>query len=254
MVSNTNDTNTTTETPTAMGRLLDVSPLGGEIIDRGPMPVTLKPVFDRTDWESVAATLTIGEGLGKRDITLNPSELLKLSERLNYLTETILDASFKRAEKAVEAKAGEWHGVVRRRRIHRPTRPNGTRRTAVPRDLLRHGTGRHTPACRAHHQDRPARHAKRNQPGTQTRQGGGMTWHIYVSTYPSNRPHPAKTARFQRFQTTERCNRAVFKCTETGRSSHAPGGCRHRMSDFRVPFRGRSPAVFDPGLRRMRDF
>ncbi|WP_288271969.1 hypothetical protein [uncultured Bifidobacterium sp.] len=107
MVSNTNDTNTTTETPTAMGRLLDVSPLGGEIIDRGPMPVTLKPVFDRTDWEPVAATLTVGEGLGKRDITLNPSELLKLSERLNYLTETILDASFKRAEKAVEAKAGE---------------------------------------------------------------------------------------------------------------------------------------------------
>ena len=33
MVSNTNDTNTTTETPTAMGRLLDVSPLGGEVID-----------------------------------------------------------------------------------------------------------------------------------------------------------------------------------------------------------------------------
>ena len=95
------------EEPTAMGRLLDVSPLGGEVIDRGPMPVTLKPVFDHTDWEPVAATLTIGEGLGKKDITLTPSELLKLSERLNFLTERILNASFKRLPKSVEAKAGE---------------------------------------------------------------------------------------------------------------------------------------------------
>lgn len=107
MVSNTNDTNTTTETPTAVGRLLDISPLGGEVIDRGEIPVTLKPVFDHTDREPVAATLTIGDGLGKRDITLTIPELLKLRERLNFLTETILDASFKRAEQAVEAKAGE---------------------------------------------------------------------------------------------------------------------------------------------------
>ncbi|WP_288266331.1 hypothetical protein [uncultured Bifidobacterium sp.] len=95
------------EEPTAMGRLLDISPLGGEVIDRGDMPITLKPAFDHTYWEPVAATLTIGEGLGKRDITLTLPELLKLRERLNFLTETILDASFKRAEQAVEAKAGE---------------------------------------------------------------------------------------------------------------------------------------------------
>lgn len=106
MVPNNNNT-TQSETPTAVGRLLDISPLGGEIIDRGEMPVTLKPVFDRADWEPVAGMLTIGEGLGKRDITLTLPELLKLSERLNFLTETILDASFKRAEQAVEAKAGE---------------------------------------------------------------------------------------------------------------------------------------------------
>lgn len=107
MVPNNNDTSTQSEAPTAVGRILDVSPLGGEVIDRGPMPVTLKPVFDHTDWEPLAATLTIGEGLGKRDITLTLPELLKLRERLNFLTETILDASFKRAEQAVEAKAGE---------------------------------------------------------------------------------------------------------------------------------------------------
>ncbi|KFJ02669.1 hypothetical protein [Bifidobacterium thermacidophilum] len=82
------------ETPTAMGRLLDVSPLGGEVIDRGEMPITLKPVFDHTHWEPVAGTLTIGEGLGKRDITLSLSELLKLRERLDFLTESILDANF----------------------------------------------------------------------------------------------------------------------------------------------------------------
>jgi hypothetical protein len=82
------------EEPTAVGRLLDVSPLGGEVIDRGPMPVNLKPVFDHTDWEPVAGTLTIGEGLGKRDITLSLSELLKLRERLDFLTESILDANF----------------------------------------------------------------------------------------------------------------------------------------------------------------
>ena len=106
MVPNNNDT-TQSETPTAMGRLLDVSPLGGEVIDRGEMPVTLKPVFDPDDHEPVAGTLTIGDGLGKRDITIELSELLKLRENLNFLTETILDASFTRAEQAVEAKAGE---------------------------------------------------------------------------------------------------------------------------------------------------
>lgn len=110
MILKSNDTTKSeapVEEPTAMGRLLDVSPLGGEVIDRGEMPVTLKPVFDPDDHEPVAATLTIGEGLGKRDITLTLPELLKLRERLNFLTETILDASFKRAEQAVEAKAGE---------------------------------------------------------------------------------------------------------------------------------------------------
>lgn len=107
MILENHDTSTQSEAPTAMGRLLDISPLGGEVIDRGEMPVTLKPVFDHTDREPVAGTLTVGEGLGKRDITLSLSELLKLRERLNFLTETILDASFKRAEQAVEAKAGE---------------------------------------------------------------------------------------------------------------------------------------------------
>ena len=106
MVPNNNDT-TKSETPTAVGRLLDVSPLGGEVIDRGPMPITLKPVFDRADREPVAGTLTVGEGLGKRDITLTLPELLRLRERLNFLTGAILDASFKRAEKAAEAKEGE---------------------------------------------------------------------------------------------------------------------------------------------------
>lgn len=100
MVPNNNDTTKSekpVEEPTAVGRLLDVSPLGGEVVDRGEMPITLKPVFDHTYWEPVAGTLTIGEGLGKRDITLSLSELLKLRERLDFLTESILDANFKQA-------------------------------------------------------------------------------------------------------------------------------------------------------------
>ena len=102
MVPNNNDT-TQSETPTAMGRLLDISPLGGEIIDRGEIPITIKPVFDPDDHEPVAGTLTIGEGLGKRDITIELPELLKLRERLNFLTERILDARMA----AAEAKEGE---------------------------------------------------------------------------------------------------------------------------------------------------
>ena len=102
MVSNTNDTNTTTEAPTAVGRILDVSPLGGEIIDRGTIPVTLKPVFDPDDHEPVAGPLTIGVGLGKRDITIELSELLKLRENLNFLVDRIMDAEFARAEKEGE--------------------------------------------------------------------------------------------------------------------------------------------------------
>ena len=90
---------TQSETPTAMGRLLDISPLGGEIIDRGEMPITLKPVFDPDDHEPVAGTLTIGEGLGKRDITIELSELLKLRENLNFLVGRIMDAESARAEK-----------------------------------------------------------------------------------------------------------------------------------------------------------
>lgn len=86
---------TPVEEPTAVGRLLDVSPLGGEVVDRGEMPITLKPVFDSRTWEPIAGTLTIGEGLGKRDITLSLSELLKLRERLDFITESILDANFK---------------------------------------------------------------------------------------------------------------------------------------------------------------
>lgn len=101
MVPNTNDT-TKSETPTAVGRLLDISPLGGEAIDRGEMPITLKPVFDPDDHEPVAGTMTIGEGLGKRDITIELSELLKLRENLNFLVDRIMDATFERAEKAGE--------------------------------------------------------------------------------------------------------------------------------------------------------
>lgn len=85
------------EEPTAVGRLLDVSPLGGEVIDRGDMPITLKPVFNPDDHEPVAGPLTIGDGLGKRDIAISLPELLRLRERLNFLTETILDANFKQA-------------------------------------------------------------------------------------------------------------------------------------------------------------
>ena len=101
MVPNNNDT-IQPETPTSVGRLLDISPLGGEIIDRGEMPITLKPVFDHDDHEPVAGTLTIGEGLGKRDITIELSELLKLRESLNFLVDRIMDAEFARAEKAGE--------------------------------------------------------------------------------------------------------------------------------------------------------
>ena len=101
MVPNNNDT-TQSETPTAVGRLLDVSPLGGEVIDRGEMPITLNPVFDPDDYEPVAGTLTIGEGLGKRDITIELSELLKLRESLNFLVDRIMDAEFARAEKEGE--------------------------------------------------------------------------------------------------------------------------------------------------------
>lgn len=101
MVPNNNDT-TQSETPTAMGRLLDVSPLGGEIIDRGEMPITLKPVFDPDDHEPVAGILTIGEGLGKKDITIELSELLKLRESLDFLVDRIMDATFERAKKAGE--------------------------------------------------------------------------------------------------------------------------------------------------------
>lgn len=102
MVPNINDTTESeapaeapVEEPTAVGRLLDVSPLGGEVIDRGDMPITLKPVFDHTYWEPVGGVLIVGEGLGKREITLSLSELLKLRERLDFLTERILDANFK---------------------------------------------------------------------------------------------------------------------------------------------------------------
>lgn len=101
MVPNTNNT-TKSETPTAVGRLLDISPIGGEVIDRGEMPITLKPVFDPDDHEPVTGTLTIGEGLGKKDITIELPELLKLRENLNFLVDRIMDATFARAEKAGE--------------------------------------------------------------------------------------------------------------------------------------------------------
>lgn len=103
MVPNTDNTSTTqSEAPTAVGRILDISPLGGEVIDRGEMPITLKPVFDPNDHGLVAGKLTIGDGIGKRDITLSLPELLKLRERLDFLTERILDDEFARAEKAGE--------------------------------------------------------------------------------------------------------------------------------------------------------
>lgn len=102
MILENHDTSTQSEAPTAVGRILDVSPLGGEVIDRGEMPVTLKPVFDPDDHEPVAGTLTIGEGLGKRDITIELSELLKLRENLNFLVGRIMDAEFARAEKEGE--------------------------------------------------------------------------------------------------------------------------------------------------------
>lgn len=77
------------EKPTAVGRLLDVSPLGGETIDRGEMPITLK--LGRDKWGGEAVILTIGEGLGRRDITIDVMETLKLDEQLNRLTTEIID-------------------------------------------------------------------------------------------------------------------------------------------------------------------
>ena len=91
-----------TEATTFHGKRIEISPLGGEIIDYGNIPITLKPVFDPDDHEPVAGTLTIGEGLGKRDITIELSELLKLRESLNFLVDRIMDAEFARAEKEGE--------------------------------------------------------------------------------------------------------------------------------------------------------
>ena len=91
-----------TEATTIHGKHIEISPLGGEIIDRGEMPITLKPVFDPDDHEPVAGTLTIGEGICKRDITIELSELLKLRENLNFLVDRIMDATFARAEKEGE--------------------------------------------------------------------------------------------------------------------------------------------------------
>ncbi|MCI5862002.1 hypothetical protein [Bifidobacterium boum] len=91
-----------TEATTFHGKHIEISPLGGEIIDYGDIPITLKPVFDPDDHEPVAGTLTIGEGLGKRDITIELSELLKLRENLNFLVDRIMDAEFARAEKEGE--------------------------------------------------------------------------------------------------------------------------------------------------------
>ena len=102
MVPNTNDTSTTQpEAPTAIGRCWNPR-FGGEVVDRCEMPITLKPVFDHDDHEPVAGTLTIGKGIGKRDITIELSELLKLRENLNFLVDRIMDAEFARAEKAGE--------------------------------------------------------------------------------------------------------------------------------------------------------
>lgn len=91
-----------TEATTFHGKHIEISPLGGEIIDYGDIPITLKPVFDPDDHEPVAGTLTIGEGLGKRDITIELPELLKLRENLNFLVDRIMDAEFARAEKEEE--------------------------------------------------------------------------------------------------------------------------------------------------------
>ena len=107
MIHKTNNTRTQPEEPTAVGRLLDISPLGGETIDRGEMPITLKPVFDPDDHEPVAGTLTIGDGIGKRDITITLPELCRLRERLDYLTETIIEARMAAFEKKAKAKEGE---------------------------------------------------------------------------------------------------------------------------------------------------
>ena len=91
-----------TEATTFHGKHIEISPLGGEIIDYGDIPISLKPVFDPDDHEPVAGTLTIGEGLGKKDITIELSELLKLRENLNFLVDRIMDAEFARAEKEGE--------------------------------------------------------------------------------------------------------------------------------------------------------
>lgn len=91
-----------TEATTFHGKRIEISPLGHQTVDYGEMPITLKPVFDPDDHEPVAGTLTIGDGLGKKDITIELSELLKLRENLNFLVDRIMDAEFARAEKEGE--------------------------------------------------------------------------------------------------------------------------------------------------------
>lgn len=96
----------TTATPTAMGRLLDVSPLGGEIIDHGDIPITVAPSHDQ--WGGDAANLTIGEGPTAHTVALDAMALLKVTEALTRLTNDMVD----RARTRLAAKAGEWHGLV----------------------------------------------------------------------------------------------------------------------------------------------
>lgn len=107
MVSNTNDTNTTTETPTAMGRLLDVSPLGGEIVDHGDIPITIAPAHDK--WGGDAATLTIGEGPTARTVTIDAMAMLQVTEALTRLTNDMVDRARFRltAEARARLTAGE---------------------------------------------------------------------------------------------------------------------------------------------------
>lgn len=100
MVPNNNNT-TQSETPTATGRLLDISPLGGEIIDHGDIPITIAQAHDKFGGD--AAILTIGEGPTARTVTLDAMAMLQVTEALTRLTNDMVD----RARTRLAAEAGE---------------------------------------------------------------------------------------------------------------------------------------------------
>ena len=77
-----------TEAKTIIGKHIEISPLGGEVIDHGDADLTIRPV---TIAGQPRVSVIVGNGPARREVILNPADMVDIAETCISIFNTDLE-------------------------------------------------------------------------------------------------------------------------------------------------------------------